>query len=334
MDEEPGVEWSHFGLERQPFRPAVDPGAYFSSETHEAARTALSEAFARRDPIVLIDGAPGVGKTIVARKWLEDLVPDVPRAVVPGARATGPLELLQAILFDLALPYQGLSEQEARLALTGHVLERATECADPLVVVLDEAHHLGEAALEELRLLGNLETRGGAALFVVLVAGPALREALSRPGLQGLDHRLAVRAAIDPLGAEESAEYIRHQVRAAGGEPERVFSAEALPILTGACRGLPRLINRAALRSLELAAAGEADQADVEAVLEALERLGLATPQTAGTAGPVHPVLLPHPARAAGPARSRRGKPAATHPGDDGVAIRGSKDKQARKRSA
>ena len=116
------------------------------------------------------------------------------------------------------MPYQGLTEQETRLALTGHLLDAAGECAYPTVVVLDEAHHLGELALEELRLLGNLETRRGAALFAVLVANQTLRETLSGPSHESLAQRLAVRAAIEPLTAEESAEYIRHQIRAAGGE--------------------------------------------------------------------------------------------------------------------
>jgi type II secretory pathway predicted ATPase ExeA len=328
------VEWSHFGLDRQPFRPAVDPAAYFPAASHEAARAAVAESFARRDPIVLIDGPSGVGKTLVARKWLEDLVPDVPRIVVPNSRADRPIELLQAMLFDLALPYQGLTEQETRLALTGHLLDVAGECPYPTVVVLDEAHHLGELSLEELRLLGNLETRRGGVLFAVLVANQTLREALSGPSHEGLAQRLAVRAAIEPLTAEESAEYIRHQIRAAGGESGTVFDAEAISILAGACRGVPRLINRAATLTLELAAAGQAEEADVEAALEALERLGLSVPEPSEPVDPVDPVLLPHPARAVGPVRSRRGKSVAGPTGDEAGTARGSKDRPSRKRSA
>lgn len=331
---ERGVEWSHFGLDRQPFRPAVDPAAYFPASSHEAARASLGEAFGRRDPIVLIDGAAGVGKTIVARKWLEDLVPDVPRVIIPNARAARPAELLQAMLFDLALPYQGLTEQEARLALTGRLLELATECPYPTVVVLDEAHHLSESALEEVRLLGNLETRRGAALFAVLVANPTLREALIDPRLEAIVQRLAVRAAIEPLSAEESTEYIRHQIRAAGGDPETIFSAEGLPLLAGACRGVPRLLNRAATLSLELATSGGAEQADVEAVLEALDRLGLSAPEPTEPTEPADPVFLPHPARTVGPARARRSKSSAVPTADEAGLARGSKDKPARKRSA
>src|SRR5215218_4643054 len=177
-DKERAVDWSHFGMDRPAFRPAVEPAAYYPAPAHEAALAALAAAFSRREPAVLIDGAPGVGKSIVARKWLHDLLPDVPRAIVPNARAERPADLLQAILFDLGKPYQGLSEQELRLAVTGHLLDAAAG-GFPTVIVIDEAQHLSLAALEELRLLGNLETRQGAAAFAVLVAQQSLRAALA-----------------------------------------------------------------------------------------------------------------------------------------------------------
>lgn len=325
------MEWSHFSLDRQPFRPAVDPDSFFPAPSHEAALAAVADGFARRDPIVLIDGPSGVGKTLVARKWLEHLVPDVPRVVIPNARAERPAELLQAMLFDLSRPYQGLSEQELRLAVTGHLLDAATESTFPTVVVLDEAQHLSESVFEELRLLGNLETRRGAALFVMLVAQPVLRETLAQPSHEPFAQRLAVRAAIAPLTVEESADYIRHQVRAAGGAPGNVFADDAIPMLAEACRGIPRLLNRASAMALEVTASGGAEQVDVEAVLEALDRLGLAA---AESDQPTDPVLLPHPARAVEPTRSRRNKATAGPVADEAGAVRGSKDKSSRKRSA
>jgi type II secretory pathway predicted ATPase ExeA len=282
----------------------------------------------------LIDGPPGTGKTLVARKWLEHLLPDVPRVVVPSARADGPGELHQAILFDLAQPYHGLSEQELRLAVTGHLLDAAVEGAYPTVLVLDEAQHLGRTVLEELRLLGNLETRQGAALFIVLVAQPALRETLATPGLEPLAQRLAIRSSLAPFTAEESADYLRHQVRAAGGEPERIFTDESGPILIAACRGVPRLLNRAASLALELAATNESTQADVEAVLEALDRLGLSTAEAAEPDQPADPVLLPHPARSVEPAKSRRGRTGAASSVGEAAAVRLTKEKPSRKRSA
>lgn len=315
------MDWSRFNLDRRPFRPAVDSDSYFPAPSHEAALAAVVAGFTRRDPVVLLDGPPGVGKTIVARKWLEHLLPDVPRVVLPSARAEKPADLLQAILFDLGQPYQGLGEQELRLSVTGQLLDAATASGYPTVLVLDEAQHLSQPALEELRLLGNLETRRGAAVFALLVAQSMLRDALRRPAYELFGQRVGSNAVIEPLSAAESADYLRHQVRAAGGEPAAVFGDDAVSLIAGACGGVPRVLNRVASLSLELAAEAGADSADVEAVLEALDRLGLEADESAEPGEPAEPVLLPHPGRSGSPA------------GDEATASRGSKDKAARKRT-
>ncbi|MFM8273784.1 MAG: ExeA family protein [Gemmata sp.] len=289
------MDWSDYGMDRPPFRPAVDPGAYFPAPAHAGALTALVGAFSRRDPVVLIDGPSGVGKSLVARKWLDDLLPDLPRVLIPSGRAEKPADLLQAVLFDLGKPYQGLSEQELRLAVTGHLLDAAAG-GFPTVIVIDEAQHLSPSALEELRLLGNLEARDGAVAFAVLVAQPALSDALRRPENAALADRVAVRARIDPLSGDQSADYLKHQIRAAGGDPAKVFGEGAAELLASACGGVPRVLNRAAGLACELAHEGGAQSIDVEAALEALDRLGLTPPDEDGTGDAV---LLPHPARGA-----------------------------------
>ena len=319
------MDWSHYGMDRPPFRPAVDPAAYFGAPSHEAALSALAAAFARREPAVLIDGPAGVGKSLVARKWLDDLLPDVPRALLPNAYAERPADLLQAILFDLGKPYQGLSEQELRLAVTGHLLDAAAG-GFPTVLVIDEAQHLSLAALEELRLLGNLEVRQGAAAFAVLVAQPMLRDALRRPAYALFADRVAVRCALDPLSPEESADYLRHQISAAGGDPAKVFDDDAVALIAAACGGFPRVLNRAAGLAFELGAGAGAEVVELEAALEALGRLGIAPPDEDGTGDAV---LLP----LSSGAESGKGKRKAAEP-NERAAARGPKEKASRKRSA
>ncbi|MDY3560487.1 AAA family ATPase [Gemmata sp. JC673] len=319
------MDWSHFGMDRAPFRPAVDPAAYFAAPGHEAALAGLVGAFARRDPLVLIDGPSGVGKSLVTRKWLDDLLPDVPRVLIPNARAEKPADLLQAVLFDLGKPYQGLTEQELRLAVTGHLLDAAGG-GFPTVLVIDEAQHLSHAALEELRLLGNLESRAGAVAFAVLVAHARLRDALRLPAYAPVADRIGTRCRIEAFGAEESAAYLAHQVRAAGGDPLKVFDEGTVALLSSACGGVPRVLNRAAALAFELSAEAGAPAVDVEAALEALERLGRTPPDADGTG---EAVLLPHPAREQPPAR----KPRTQAAGERGSA-REPKDKPGRKRPA
>jgi type II secretory pathway predicted ATPase ExeA len=310
------VDWSRFGLDRVPFRPAVDTGGYFPAPTHEAALARIAAAFSRREPIVLLDGPSGVGKSLVARKWLEDLLPDVPRIVIPNAQAERAADLLQAILFDLGQPYLGLSEQELRLAMTGQLLEVAKR-GFPTVLVIDEAQNLSSAALEEVRLLSNLETREGTAVVTLLIAQPGLRATLARPAARLCADRIASRITVDPLTPEESAAYIRHHISAAGGDAGQWFIEEAVSLLAAACRGIPRLLNRVALVACELSLQASALPVDAEAVVEALTQLGIPLPAEESEENPADVVVLPHPAQADAPrsslapeqpSRKRKGK--------------------------
>ncbi len=334
---EGNVDWSHFGFNRPPFRPVVDPGSYFAAPSHEEALAGLAAGFARRDPVVLIDGKIGVGKSLVVSRWLEQLPESVTRLVVPNAFADKPAALLQAILFDWGKPYQGLTDAELRLNLTGHLLDAASESADPIVLVLDEAQHLSHAAIEELRLLGNLQTHRGPVLFTVLAAQTTLRDALRRPAYELFEQRVAGKFAVEPLTPAETADYLRHQIKVAGGDVVSVFAEDALTLLVSAGEGVPRVLNRAAALAFELAAGAEAETVDVEAVLEAVERLGLTIvdPEN-GDEQPDDPsdvVLLPHPARTEQPARPSRRKAVGGENADEDAGTRGPKDRASRKRS-
>lgn len=279
---------AHFGLTRRPFRPTPDTDAYYPAAGHEAALGGLRSAFAARDGLALLDGDPGTGKTLVALRFLEGLEASFPRVLIPAPRFARPADLHQAILFDIGAEYRGLTEQELRLAVTEKLLG-SLGGGLPTVIVLDEAQHLTADVLEEVRLLGNLESRSAKAAFVVLVAQPALRERL--PESAAFAQRVAARCRVEPLGREESVEFVRHQIKAAGGHADALLGGEALDLFAARCKGLPRLLNQAAGLAFALAAAAGADGVDAEAAIEALAQLGLAEPPAD------RPTLIPHPAR-------------------------------------
>jgi type II secretory pathway predicted ATPase ExeA len=91
---------------------------------------------------------------------------------------------------------------------------------------------------------------------------------------------------LPPLDREEAVRCVRHQLRTAGGRPEWLIDDEALHLLADHTGGVPRVLNRAAGLAFEVAASAGQRQVDAEAVLEALDQLGMAPPH-------VEPVLLP-----------------------------------------
>src|SRR5262249_59154272 len=172
--------------------------------------------------LLLITGNAGTGKTLVTRRLLERLDDRVRTVLLTNSHFTCNSDLLQAILFDLGLPYQGLTEQVARLAVTESCLDYFPDAGQTLIVI-DEAHHLSADVLEELRLLSNLEGKDGKAIQVLLVALPEIEATLDKPALAALRQRLTVQVHLELLDSDESVDYLRHQLLAAGGNPDRLF---------------------------------------------------------------------------------------------------------------
>jgi type II secretory pathway predicted ATPase ExeA len=265
---------THFGLRERPFRSGPDDAAYYPASTHETALSRLLDGIRDGEGVLLLTGEPGAGKTLLCHRLLERLGPDLVSAFLPNSHCETVAALLQAILFELSLPYEGKTPQEMRLALTDFLLKTFAAGRRTLLIV-DEAQHLPAAVLEEIRLLGNLEARGGKAVQVVLVGQPALLDGLRRPELAALRQRLAVRCTLEPLGAEEATDYLLHHLRAAGGRPDSLLGEEALQVLARGARGVPRLLSQSAHMALTLACEAGVRQVDAEAAIEALTALGL-----------------------------------------------------------
>ena len=253
--------------------------SYVPLPPHDDAVARLRQAFAARQPVALLDGDPGTGKTTAVVRFLEGLPAETPRLFVPAARFTRPAELHQAILFDLGADYRGLGDTELRLAVTDHLLT-GLAAGTPTVLVLDEAQHLADDVLEEVRLLGNVRGRNGPAAFVVLVALPGLRDRLGEAGLAAFAQRLAARHRLDPLAPADAARLARGRLGPGADD-------EAVDLLAAHAGGPARLVVQAVDAALALAP----DGVDAVVAIEALTRLGLYDESRAG------PAVLPQPVR-------------------------------------
>jgi type II secretory pathway predicted ATPase ExeA len=265
---------SHFGLRAQPFRTTPDAEAYYASTTHETAIAELTRAREDEQGLMLLQGDPGTGKTLVAHRLIEAMPAKSRTVLLTHAAFRERADLLQAILFDLGLRYQQMTEQELRLSLIESCLDHFRGHGHTVIVV-DEAHLLSAALLEELRLLSNLEGKEGKAVQVLLVGLPTIIETIETPALAILRQRLTVRCELAPLSVEESADYLLHQIRRSGGNPDRMLGEDVLDILSHACRGVPRILNQAAHLAFTLACGSGARTVDAEAAVESVTRLGL-----------------------------------------------------------
>jgi type II secretory pathway predicted ATPase ExeA len=277
---------TRFGFRQRPFPATPNAACYYPATGHESALARLREALDEQQGLALLTGVPGSGKTLIGQCLLERLGTQTLSAFLTNSHFPGREGLLQAMLYDLSLPFEGATEQELRLRLTEFLLQNV-KAGRQAVLVVDEAHHIGLDLLEELRLWGNLEAGSMKALQVVLIGQPSLLETLRQPELAALQQRVESKVELPPLGVEEAADYLLHYLRRAGARPEAIISDEALDVLARNTRGVPRLLNQATRQALVLADAAEAAYVDVEAVLEALGVLGIEVADEVEAAGTV-----------------------------------------------
>src|SRR5688500_1971736 len=107
-----------FGLERRPFPATPDSAFYYPATPHEAALAQLVRAVREDQGLMLLTGEPGAGKTVLGQVLLERLGGETATAFITNSHLPDRASLLQAILFDMGLPYADGAEQVLRLRLT------------------------------------------------------------------------------------------------------------------------------------------------------------------------------------------------------------------------
>ncbi|MBS0213614.1 MAG: AAA family ATPase [Proteobacteria bacterium] len=268
----------HYGLREPPFSITPDPRFVFLSERHRDALAHLLYGIGQGggSGFVQLTGEVGTGKTTLSRLLLEQL-PDNARVALILNPLLSPAELLEAICEELRIDLDGRRGNLKALvdALNAHLLA-AHAAGLRVVAIIDEAQNLSPAALEQVRLLTNLETPTQKLLQIILLGQPELRDMLARPDLRQLAQRITARYHLAPLDAHESDAYLRHRWAVAGGAAFP-FTPAAIKRLHRHAGGVPRLLNVIAERAL-LAGYARGTRSIDENLLEQAAREVLAPP--------------------------------------------------------
>ena len=232
-----------YNLQRNPFEITPDPSFLFTTKRHNEALATLYYGVRRHKGFVVLTGAVGTGKTLLIRTLLHLLkLSNVHYSYVFNSRL-GSMEFLQYVAADFGLPTTGKNKSDLLLDLGRLVISRFKKGLTT-VLVIDEAHHLSEDVLEEVRLLTNLETTQEKLLQILLVGQPELDEKLDSLNLLQLKQRIALRSHLQALELEETEGYIRRRMEIAGhADPDALFPFGTVLEIQRQSRGIPRLIN-------------------------------------------------------------------------------------------
>jgi type II secretory pathway predicted ATPase ExeA len=272
-----------FGLKARPFLAAPREDRCHSNRLMDCARQTLTRTIDRGEGPGLLIGPPGTGKTLLCQRLAHDFADRVTPVQLAGGRLGTRTALLQAILYELGLPYRGMDEGELRLALIDF-LEPREDGLGGVLLLVDEAQVLPLRVLEEIRLITNLVRDGQPRVRVVLAGTPELEERFASPKLNTFAQRLAARCYLDALDFQETTSYVRAELAAVGGDPSRLLNEETLRSIYRASDGIPRLINQVCDHALMLCSLGGHTSLSSDAIEEAWADLQqLPTPWSSGS---------------------------------------------------
>lgn len=292
-----------YNLRERPFSLTPDPDYLYLSRVHREGLNHLRYGIESHAGFVVITGEIGCGKTTLLQTVMRglDQRTSVSRLVHTMLDAR---ELIEAVMLDFGLePAPDRSKPYLLRDLARYLVDQRNAGRLALLVV-DEAQNLSPSALEEIRMLSNLETEKSKLIQIVLVGQPNLRDILAQPSLEQLRQRVTVNYHLKPLDAAETGTYINHRLkRAAIGAP-LAFPADVSDLIHRYSRGVARKVNIIADAVLLFGYGAGKRVIDVELAREVIQELGgaaSAAPQEDSSPAPAAAAAAAVPVRMVAP---------------------------------
>jgi type II secretory pathway predicted ATPase ExeA len=236
-----------YGFSERPFSKTPDPRFLFASRMHGEALARLIYAVEERD-LILLTGEIGCGKTTLSRALMDELDEGYRVILFINPRLT-PLEFLRGVALRLGVEDPAKFKTDL-LEQIGAELYRLFEEGICPVLVIDEAQLVPhKETFDEIRLLTNFQLDDRNLMSIVLMGQPELRKRLAHRVYEPLRQRIGMQYNLRPLTLEETAEYLNHRLRVAGGEGG-LFLKGAVERIYQYSGGIPRKINHAASLAL------------------------------------------------------------------------------------
>jgi putative secretion ATPase (PEP-CTERM system associated) len=230
-----------FKLRVKPFELVPNPEFLYRSRSHKKALNYLRYGLQEQVGFILLTGEVGSGKTTIVRNIISEMGSDVILSMIFNTKVSNK-QVLAMINEDFGLNVIGKDKitllRNLNDFLVGiHAQQRRA------VVIIDEAQNLSASALEEIRLLSNLEATNAKLLQIVLVGQPELKKTIAHHKLRQLRQRISVHSQLDPLTRVETEDYVYHRLEIAGDPCALTWEEGTFDVLFKYSQGIPRLIN-------------------------------------------------------------------------------------------
>src|SRR6185437_13118968 len=202
----------YYKLSGLPFQLTPDARFFFGSTGHNKAMAHLTYGLGQGEGFIIITGDIGAGKTTIVEHLLAQLDSRKHIAAKITNTQLGADDTLRMVASAFGITQEG-ADKATLLRRFEAFLARSYEQGQRSLLIIDECQNLSVPALEELRMLSNLQVKGKTPLQSFLLGQPQFRDTLAR---EELDQRIIASYHLGPLSEAETRRYIEHRLRTVG----------------------------------------------------------------------------------------------------------------------
>ena len=260
----------HYDLKTRPFSISPDPNFLWLGEKHAEALAGLEFGILENKGFVLLTGEIGTGKTLLINCLVKTIFEEVIVAIISDPK----LELIDFYNI-LAKKFKLDRKFDSKADFLIHFedfLIKAHEHGKKVLLIIDEAQRLESEFLDEIRVLSNIEFETKKLINIFFVGQRELKEMLLEERNRPLKQRITYNYHLIPLVEQETATFIEHRLKVAGGS-KKIFSEAAIHEIHNFAQGVPRLINIICDHSLVTGYSKSITEIDVDIVNECAKEL-------------------------------------------------------------
>jgi general secretion pathway protein A len=280
---------SFYGLCDLPFELTADPKFLFLSARHREALSNLEYGLSAAKSMTVMLGEAGTGKTTVIRAALASERCRNVKCVYINNPVLTREEFVYTLATRLDLSADAARSKAVLIEELEGVLVRRRARGEVVALVIDEAQRLSPELLEEIRLLGNIESPTQKLLPRGRAGQRGRGARLEDPSLRQTKQRVALRCELAAFDMPETAAYIASRILSAGGIPSRLFTKEAVGAIHDCAGGIPRTIGVLCDNALLAGMAMDRSPVDLSIVAEVAKDFALDGRITPARAAPAIP---------------------------------------------
>ncbi len=258
----------YYGLSQKPFENTPDASFLFLSKQHREILSSLLYGIDSAKGFILVAGDVGTGKTTLINAFLKEVDPLYIILHIINPRSTFQ-DMLEYLIEKIGLEIK-TNNNPALINAIRDQLEMLDTKGRRVILIIDEAHLLKKDALEDLRLLSNIETQSKKLIQIILVGQNEIYDKLNSEKLAPLKQRLVINRHLRPLNKTEASDYIRHRISVAGRHTP-LFDKKALVKIWHQSLGTPRLINQICDNALLIGFAMESKIINAKIIKEVIQ---------------------------------------------------------------